>query len=476
MKKQLKTKQIVKNSFDWLIPIIFLISLINSLRAAFSQYYLIGYADDIALTLWGKVHGISISILIDQTGTGYRPIRNLMFAIGYTLWGSNTFMYYLLNGILFAGAMIFLYLIVKMFSNKFGGVCAVLLYIFLDASFILVWKINFVVTLSELFFMMASLYYSFRFYESHNRNHLLLSFVIGILAFMSKEPSIIIIPIVNLLYLISKSEHVNKPHRNIIIGFYILIPFIFLVIMLVKAPEVGGHPTIDMFKEKLFFYIDQEATWQLKNIYLFGFVLLFSLIKIKDVRYQIGLIWVAIGITLNSLSTQIVQPTYLAEANLGFVFLFGIIISSIRAEHKLVQIIFAAIIILQLVAIPQEIANTNNYQENAASSQTVVKEIVVYLKSNMKENATIFYIPSDVRSKYGEQIDAIYFQDLLCLENRCDINVKLLSNNTNNGYIVLISNLDVYVFVNEYKEIISRKISSQKEFKIGQNVGYVLQI
>lgn len=158
--------------------------MINPLRAAISQYYILEYPDDIVWMHYAQEHFYNISgLLTDKIGTGFRPTINVLYYIAYALWGSNETYYYMMNGLLFAGAMVFLYLLIRMLHGRTAGVLAVMLYLFLDASFILVWKMNYTTSIAEIFFITASLYYSIHYFEKGERISLILAVILGILGF-----------------------------------------------------------------------------------------------------------------------------------------------------------------------------------------------------------------------------------------------------------------------------------------------------
>ncbi len=222
-----------------------------------------------------------------------------------------------------------------------------------------------------------------------------------------------------------------------------------------------------------------------------------------DLNQRFGLVWFAAGFTpLLIVSLGPVQPTYLAEPNMGMVLFIGVTLSrylrsffSPASEQKseqdnvlkLLKIANAGIVILivivQLSAVPDQIKNTNSYQKMRAESETSFKVSVDYLKASVPENGKIYYIPPELRSKVGgEQILPQTLHELLCLKGRCDIKVELLSAldinssiNHRGEYIVLPSNLDMYIFFNEYKSLLRNDIYvSQKKIKNGEYEALVL--
>lgn len=548
---------------DIFIPIIIALSLINSLRAAASRYYIFSYADDIGWVYWAREHiGQPLTLLSQGWGNGYRPVINILYGIGYALWGANEAYYYLLNGVFFAGSMVFLYCIIKLVSDRLSAIIAVLLYLLLDASFILVWKMNYLTSIAEMFFITASLYYSIHYFEKSDKKSLVLAILLAIFAFFSKEQSIIIIPLVNITYILYKwkGPAIGKQTKILAIILNLVPILVFYTVITFFSPDVAiskSTSLIELAKTRFSYYIEQELTWQFKNQYLiflgcigtiffhqfkqekFG-RLHVSLIKnatpvviilavfisslygnlgftsallvlllavsfiIGDIGQKIGLAWFAAGFApLLFVSLGPVQPTYLAEPNMGMVMFLGITISKyIRhifssgyrsPEQKsdsdailhvlgVLNIIIVILILLaQLPAAFSEIENTNNYHKMMSDIETSFKESIEYLKTNVPENGVIYYIPYEQHEKFGGQINSDILHSLLCLKGRCDIEIKSLSSlnveeqRQKNEYIALISNLDMYIFSNEYKPLLRNDLYvSQKPIKNGESQALIL--
>ncbi|MFA4955763.1 MAG: glycosyltransferase family 39 protein [Candidatus Methanoperedens sp.] len=524
--------------------------MINPLRAMMSQYYILDYPDDIVWMHYAQEHFNNISgLLTDKIGTGFRPTINVLYYIVYAIWGSNETYFYLMNGALFAGSMLFLYLLIRMLHSRMAGMLAVMLYLFLDASFILVWKMNYTTSIAEMFFITASLYYSIHFFEKKERVSLILAIILGIFAFFSKEPSMVIIPAVNIIYLLHKKE-LGIKNRAIAIAVN-LLPVILLYVLVVQlSPEVNvsaSVPVSERVKERLVYYVEQELSWQLKNPYIFflGIVgtfyfrkfgkdsyggiqidLIKNVISIsimaavyialqKGVLYslpgaifvmlllaigfvlgntiqRIGIAWFSVSFAPLLLTSQIVQPTYLAEPNLGMSLFLGVtlweflkyIYSGARPKNTISRIfnyaniaVVVLVVIVQVSVVPTQIGNTNNYHNMVSDSQTSFREAVDYLTATANSNATIYYISTEDRQKVGGgQIDADVFGWLLCFKGRCDIRIeKVVSEIPKDGYIVLLSNLDVYIFTNEYKNL-TTQVQVLKSIKNGERVAYILRM
>jgi len=74
----------------------------------------------------------------------------------------------------------------------------------------------------------------------------------------------------------------------------------------------------------------------------------------------------------------------------------------------------------------------------------------------------------------GGQIDGDALQWVLCFKGRCDIKIDNLGSELpKDGYIALLSNLDVYIFTNVHKDMIDR-VYILKEIKNGERVAYII--
>jgi Dolichyl-phosphate-mannose-protein mannosyltransferase len=472
MKTRKKTTTVAVNrKFDFIIPIIFIISMIGPIIVASTQYYIVEYSDDIICIDWARTHGTSvIDIVTAKLGTGFRPMMNFWYALSYNLWGAEPRYYYLLNGILFSGSMVFLYLIGKILYNSIAGAVAVSLYLFLDASFILISKINFIATIGELFFITSAIYFSLNYLKNNDTRSKLLAIILSILAFLSKEPSLLIIPVVNLSYM----WYNELSKRNYIIMN--LLPFIYMsMLYFFISPDVGagdGNVT-QRFIDNLKFYIDMEVHGQFITpvLLLISFVFAeYYIIKQKSVEQMaICLLWFIAGLLPLLITQQIVQPTYLAEANLGMVLLIGLVVAKGLREDNFIRGIIIIGIIVQAIYIPEEIANRQWYNNGKSNQEKVFFDTVNSLHEIPTD--TVFYIPEKTRSKYDSQISEQVFQQYLCLRDLC--NIKVTTNYSQSDYIILPSMLDTDIFKLEYPNAQPKEVV--KKIEIGEDVGFIMK-
>jgi len=452
---------------------IFAFSMIIPIITATSQSYIVSYGDDIAWLTWGQQHHTNIlDIFNGKIGTGYRPFQNAIFFIGYNLFGSEPFYYYILDGLFLSGAMIFLYMLGKMLHSQISGIIAVLLYLFLDGTFIMISKLNFVVFSAEIFFITSAIYFSITYFNKQTKSSMILAIILSVFAFGSKEPSIVIIPAANLTYL-----YFNKMlRRNLIIVN--LIPFIYLLtIMFYLAPEVGTvggtGSLVERVLSNLNFYIDTEITSQFKSpiLILFSILLAGYYIFRNKLRTELMLCvsWIVIGIVPLLFTKIAVQPTYLIELNLGTVLLIGIVIADRLKTNDLILGIVILVVASQLIVIPQQISNMKSYNVVISENQKTFLETTDGL-NNVTTFSTVFYFSDSVRQKYGMQIPESFFKDYLCLRGMCTLQV--VTNYSDAEYVILPSTLDVSIF---QKEINDSKLSVIKQVKYGENYGFLLK-
>ncbi len=473
MKKKLKFEKNKVNqgkSIDYLVLFVFVLSIIAPIMIASSQYYIVQYGDDVAFIFWAQNHHSNILDVFGKLGTGYRPMMLTWLFMGYNIWGSEPFYYYLLNGLLFSGAMVFLYLLGKILHSRTAGLAAVFLYLFLDASFILAAKINFIATIGEMFFITSAIYCSILFYKNNNKKSMWLAIILSILAFLSKEPSILIIPVVNLTYL----WYSGLRKKNYVIMN--LLPFIYVFLMYFYiSPDVGRGNDIDLLQRistNFKFYFDTEITSQFKTPILLAISIIIAgyYYATRKLRTEIMLciMWFIAGI-LPFLIRDSVQPTYLAEANLGMVLLIGIVISEGLKKNNLILGLLIIGIMFQASMIPGQISNMQNYNHMVADNQKTFLETVEAIKQ-LPSNETVFYFSNDVRQKYGMQLTEDFFKDYLCIRNLC--NIKVVTSYADANYIILPSSLDIYTF---QKEMPNEKPSVVKQIKNGEDYGYLLK-
>lgn len=485
MKKEINY---TSNRLEYIIlPFVFILSMIMPYIVATSQYYITQYGDDIAMLYWAQQHQSSlISIFTDEIGgTGYRPMMHLWFLLGYNLWGSEPFYYYLLNGIVFSTAMIFLYLLGKTLHSRIAGIIAVMLYLFLDGSFIMVAKLGFIAFSGEILFITSALYFSIQYFKN-NTDKLSMWFAISLstLAFLSKEMSLLIIPSTLMIYLLY-NKILNKKRCLIL-----LVPFIYLaLIMFVISPDVSAEKGANLTERiisNLQFYVTNELEYQFKTslLILTSIIIAGYYYVTKQFRTSIAICvaWFIVAVAPLLITQQPVQPTYMIEANLGMVLLIGLVIGEAVKKNNLISGVLIIAIIAQLIIVPMQITNIINYSKTVADNQRTFFETVDGLQKlnfepigdlqNLSTFNKVYYLSSDVRTKYGQQqLREDFFQQFICIRDMCSINVT--TNYTDARYVILPSTLDVEVFKKEYPNETQLIIINQ--VKYGNDYGFILK-
>ncbi len=366
--------------------------------------------------------------------------------IAYSIGGINPAIYYLMNGILLAISMVFLYKIGEILHSKFAGIATVLLYLFLDLSFILVTRISTISNISEIFFMTIAIYCLIRYYKFNESLYVWIGIISSILSFLSKEQGIIIIPAISLTYLVYTK---SLTYRRFFIH---LIPFFFIIYnVFVLSPDLsGGGVSITRIVEHIYYFAD-NIVYQLKSVMLLFICLIigayYYVKKILRTEIMICCAWFVAGILPVIVTSVVPMPLYLSEPSLGMVLLIGIIISeSLKSTNniKYIQYIVILGIIIQLSFVPLQIINASAHNKNMVNEQNIFRETTENIKVNIPLNSTIYYIPQEIRKEYGiTQFDEVVFQKFLCMQGRCDLKVI---NNTNADYTVLLTDSDSMIY------------------------------
>lgn len=250
-----------------------------------------------------------------------------------------------------------------------------------------------------------------------------------------------------------------------------------LIVMFYIAPEVGGGEGVNLSQKiisNLQFYIDTETTTQFKtpilllvSIIIAGYYYIYRKLRTE---IMICVMWFVVSLAPFLITRQLVQPTYLIEANLSAVLLIGIIISECFKNPKFdipMGLIILGII-FQVSMVPTQISNMQNYNHMVSDNQKTFFETVESLKQ-IPSNSIVFYFPDSTRQKYGMQLTEDFFRNYLCIRNLCDI--KIVTNYTNANYIILPSSLDVYIF---QKEMPNERPLMISQIKNGNDYGYLL--
>jgi hypothetical protein len=236
---------------------------------------------------------------------------------------------------------------------------------------------------------------------------------------------------------------------------------------------VGNGNVTQRVIDNIIYYSHYETTEQFRTpaLLYISFVVAFYYLIINKLEQQITIcfIWYIAGLIPFFITQQIVQPTYLAEANLGIVLLIGLVVAKGLKENKFIRGIIIIGIMVQATYIPGQITNMQSFNEEVSDIEKVFFDTVNSLHEVSTD--TVFYIPDEIRSKYGLQIQEQTFQQYLCLRDLC--NIKVTTNYLESNYIILPSKLDTDIFYKEYPNAPPKEVV--KKIKIGKSVGYILK-
>lgn len=375
--------------------IVFLLSILNSIHSAFIQSWIIDYSDDIMWVYWASSHSLS-SLLHGFPGYGIRPMMNLWYIIEFNLFGMNTFWYYSLNGVLFGIAMVFLYKIILRYTNEYFGVFGVIIYLLLDHTFFITWKINYISTVGELFFMLPGIYFWIRYFEGFRNWNLIYAMVLSFMAFMSKEPAIFIIPcvIIVLIWLHAYSFKYKSTLTKAVVCSNILYPAILLMVIRIffsNPIKEASNPLIYLT------YLDDNLTHQFKST-LVLLIVISGLFWYYNRNMAIPITIFIAGLLPLGIISLNYQQTYLAELNIGLVILISMIGYCAHREFKVQPTLKSIAVILMICYVfgnlaYAEVPTAYNYKVKIGERQTGFNDELQLQLSNGEFNYTELHEP-----------------------------------------------------------------------------------
>jgi len=279
----------------WRLPLllVFIVALLPTL--ANQPLYFI--TDDIAWLSWAQSsQGDALNFMSDAPGTGYRPLINFIWFYGYALFGASGLAFQLINALFFALAAVFVYRLGKLLGGEVAGLIAAILFIALDTSYVIVYWSAYLTTTVEMFFMVAALFYIIRAWERRSasadgepphsaarvtapasdfwerldpvRRYWMAGLVVGLvfalLAYLSKEMSLVLIPLGLLAYAIFSYGRLKVP-RAVLLGVPVVLGAISLFMLLTLYPiaEQAGGGGLGQAGESLPYYLNMLFTIEL---------------------------------------------------------------------------------------------------------------------------------------------------------------------------------------------------------------------
>ena len=427
-------------SYEYFL-VIFLIFVSFLLPSLFPVYFRM----DDALWLYMVSTNSLFDILLPFKGIIfglYKPVINLIWFFNYRLWGINPYMYQLLLNLLFFGSLFFFYKFLKeVFDNNIATIFPFcFLAIFTDFLYILFWFSDYTFT-TELFFMSLSLFLFFSGFKK-NKFRIFLGYICMILAFFSKDPSVIIIPVVLFTYFIFHPKKIhpfkNKFHEILFLTIIALTVICYLMFFFTGKTRVDVSYNIAMFVKRGLFYT-RELTKGIRGIVtlialmyliinkfshkhilnflgsiilLIGFkylnvqhivIILFLIILFfvrKELRFAVA--WI-LSIFSGLLTISFLNKTYLLELMFGLNIIICFFIYSIFQDFYLLYkekqkyslyfktLSIISILIVSLVAIKISHSYLQNL-ERLVSVRATFKEGVNYIINSIPFSSTVYIL------------------------------------------------------------------------------------
>lgn len=374
----------------------------------------------------------------------FRPINNLTWWFLYHLFGLNPLFYQIFITFMYAVSLIFFFKLVELLFSRQVAFLSVISYfgVFFYLGYIIFWFSDLTFVL-EMFFMNLSLYCII--YALKLRGNPVWGVIFFILASLSKEPSILIVPCVTLIYVITQWRDFTVEKRRksagvlfilllICLGEMLFTPFIrgrlgpsstkgisYLTDRLTQRwsfysslllSELGVSIWISSFYLSMKCLFGNDSNSIIKRFYsilvlstvlslilkpfpsiaLIALYISFLPILAKRSRVSIAVLWSVVplsGIMMSSFMTR----TYLTEASFGFAILVGVafhdIISNIyialrELPRKLVWIagtVSVVILCLVLVVFASRLRLKLNALELISASRQNLREMIDYVST-----------------------------------------------------------------------------------------------
>lgn len=181
-----------------------------------------------------------LNIFVKNTGAGafqefsfYRPLQLFTYMLDYSIWGLNVFGYHLANTLLhIMVAIVLYYLVVLLFDNKMLSLFAAILFVVHPVHTETVCYISDRADLLSALFILTTLFIYINSVYRENKGFPFLLLLSCLLAFLSKENALIIIPLV-LLY-----HYVFRQRLKISLFLPLLAAMFFYAALRISNTEV----------------------------------------------------------------------------------------------------------------------------------------------------------------------------------------------------------------------------------------------
>ena len=167
---------------------------------------------------------------IESSENQFRFLERLIPTLIYLAGKKNLIIFHVSLVILFIGTSIYIYKLSKLLSNKYGGIISSLLFLTSPITLYVITDIGYIATWMESFFIVSGIFYSLQALEKNRIDYLVRGLLFGIFAYLSKEPSRFIFPIILLSFLILKYR--RKLINNKLAIFIIIFSLISLFLLI----------------------------------------------------------------------------------------------------------------------------------------------------------------------------------------------------------------------------------------------------
>ncbi len=182
--------------------------------------------DDATFLYWSRLHSNPLDSFQNSKASlfgAFRPMQNLIWWVMYRIFGLNSFLYQLFTTLLFGLSFVFLFKFVeKAFTRKIAILTIILYFmLFLKLTYVIFW-FSCLTYILEIFFINLSLYLLITAINKKSK-YFIWGVISYIIASLSKEPAVIIIPVASLYYIIARWKVINNRIKSMIITGTLLV-------------------------------------------------------------------------------------------------------------------------------------------------------------------------------------------------------------------------------------------------------------
>jgi len=327
----------------------------------------------------------------------YRPVERIVWTVFYSVWHDNPLPFTIFSGIFFLAITFNLYILGKYLSGKWAGFfTAVAFATLVPGSYhIITYRMNASFAL-EIFFLTSAFILIFPAIKDKNGKRMIIGLIMAVMAYLSKESSMYIIPTVILGFILIYKKNVKNDIR--ITGAILM--FCFLSLLLFYNSRFLSYYGPNFIKNPHSFisikYIMQKSSY-FKYIYInFGIILLsvifasLFLHRFKKREYALTGIWFLVSF-LPLFLFPYVSEVYMLDSYIPLSLIAGISIGGYiddlslslakgRNQFNLRVILYSVIILASILALISNAARlrwtVSWAQEQRSNQQKRIYDIV----------------------------------------------------------------------------------------------------